>query len=214
MQDVAHEGARGDEVAARFVSPEVEEDAPAIVVCCDEEGFDEAVQAACDRFVSRGFHALVPDLSPRESDRDVLADLDGAVRWLARRDDVDADRIAVLGLGRGGTLAFLFACHSRELVAAVTFGASLTYPQLSAQRPMQPIEMALNLSCPWLAFFGEADDSVDADERGQMDRVLSQFARDFDIVSLPGAGRGFYRTEAATGAWERTSSFLAEHFDF
>lgn len=190
------------------------------MLCHDEHGLDDFVRSTCSRLAEEGLGVLAANLHHRGeppgetlSDRQVLADLDGAVRCLKSREEVRADGLGVLGFGAGATHAFLFACHSRDLEAAVMFHGPVTYPRLSAARPMQPLELGLNLSCPLLALYGEQDPALSADERAQMERVLSQFARDFDIVVYPGEGREFYRADAPTDAWQRTSSFLREHCD-
>lgn len=200
--------------------PEGGEPVPAIVCCHDARGLDDFARSSVARLAEAGFGVLAADLHQRGDgpgetlpDRQVLGDLDGVVRYLKAQPGVRADRIAVVGFGAGATHAFLFACHSRDLDAAVMFHGPVTYPRLSAARPMQPLELALNLSCPLLAFYGDQDEELPAEQRDQMERVLSQFARDFDIVAYPGEGREFYRANAASDAWQRASSFLEEHLD-
>ena len=78
--------------------------------------------------------------------------------------------------------------------------------------------MALNLGCPLLALFGEDDPSIPQEDVEAMRRVLSQFSREFDIVTFPGAGHGFFndrrpsfRRPAAEAAWQHTLGFLEEN---
>lgn len=176
-------------------------------------------RASAERLAEAGYVALAVDSSgatergDRLGDRTALSDLDGAQRYLSERSDVAS--VAIVGFGSAATHAYLFACHSRELAAAVAYQPALVYPALSSARPMQPLEMALNLSCPLLAFFGEEDEAVPAEHRAQMERVLSQFARDYDTVSYVGEGRGFYCGDnaASEDAWRRTLRFLEEHLE-
>jgi uncharacterized protein len=67
--------------------------------------------------------------------RDYADDLIGVIRWLARRDDVDSQRIAVAGHSEGGAVAMLAAAREKKigslilLDAAGTSGADLILEQ-------------------------------------------------------------------------------------
>src|SRR6266850_2324704 len=54
-------------------------------------------------------------------DRRATADLETCVEWLGNQAPVDRDRICALGLGMGGTLAFLLGCASRGLAGVVDY---------------------------------------------------------------------------------------------
>lgn len=188
-------------------------------------GLDESARRAAARFEREGFATLAPDLLAGAAvpgsglaDRRAVADLEAAAATLAQRPDVDARRLAVVGFGPGGTLAFLLGCQSRRIGAVVDFYGPIVYDELSADRPVQPLEMALNLSAPLLAIFGEADGSIPLDHVRKMGEVLSQFAKPHEILTLPGAGHGFadvqrdtYDPDASERAWSATTTFLREY---
>ena len=135
-------------------------------------------------------------------DRRELAALDAACAWLAARDDVDPERVAVVGLGAAGTLAFLHGCHSDAAFAVASLGGPLARAELSAARPMQPLEMALNLSCPALLLVAEGDPCAGPEVVAHARRVLTQFARSFELEPLPPGG------PAGAGALVRLRRFL------
>ena len=117
----------------------------------------------------------------------------------------------------GGTLAFLVGCTSTRVAAVVSFYGRPLYPELSANRPTQPLELVLNLDRPLLAFFGERDEGIPAEHVERMRSMLEQSAKDFEIVTYPDAGHGFlndlrpgYHEPSARDAWSRTLSFLRE----
>ena len=95
------------------------------------------------------------------------------------------------------------------LLAVVSLGGRVVRDALSATHPLQPLEMALNLGCPFLGVFAEGDAALPAGELEHARAVLSQFARSFDIVSLPGADPGFHDGEVA----DRVVDFLRDCVD-
>ncbi len=198
---------------------------PGVVLIHDTGGLDDHAVQVARRFAAEGFAVLAPDLYAREGkptpdalpDRRALADLDAAAATLGAREDVDADRVAAVGFGAGGCLAFLLGCTSTRIAAVVDFYGGVVYPELSANKTTQPLELVLNLGCPFLGHFGEEDSSIPRDDVERMRGVLSQFAKNFDIFLYPGAGHSFFddrssdhHPAAAAEAWQRTLAFLSE----
>ena len=146
-----------------------------------------------------------------------MADLEAAIDALVEHTGVAPDRVAALGFCMGGCYAYLLGCVSTRIAAVVDFYGRVVYAELSAAKPTQPLELALNLGAPLLGLFGEQDPSIPGDHVERMRGVLSQFAKDFDIVTYPGAGHGFvndlrggHHAESAADAWSRALAFLGE----
>lgn len=168
-----------------------------------------AVQDALARLGAAGFAAEAHALGARalEEDRAGLEELE---RVLGPR----AAEAALLGLGRGGTLAFLFAC-ARRVAASVDVEGPVLHPALSRARPTQPLELALNLEGAFLGLFG-ADGPVGSEERELLRARLAAAARSFELAVVPGgeivvdpARRGY--DEARAGElWRRVLAFLGE----
>lgn len=173
---------------------------------------------ALELLAEAGLAALAPRLAPDgelPSDRRAVRDLEAAAAQLA--SELGGARTAVLGLGPGACLAFLQACASRSLAAGVGLGGSLVRAELAADRPSQPLELALNLSAPFLSIFGEGDPAAAPDEPERARRTASQFALPWDIVVAPGAGGSLSELRvdrpAVVGAWRTALAFLRERLD-
>lgn len=236
---LAISGRGGDELSAWLTRPEGEAGGTGVILIHDVFGLDAHMREVSARLATAGHAVLAPDLFSREGqsesapeasaqerearesslcDREVLADLEAALDALAENPGVDRDRVAAMGLGMGGRLAYLLGCTSTRVAAVVNLCGPVVYSELSAARPVQPLEMALNLGAPLLGLFGEGADSPSRGDAERLRGVLSQFAKDFDIFTYPRAGHGFldrhrgeYDADAAADAWERILGFLDEN---
>lgn len=74
--------------------------------------------------------APVYRLSPKHAFPAALDDAYAALTWLAKRDDVDANRIAVAGASAGGGLAAQIALHARDRGEIRLAAQTLVYPML------------------------------------------------------------------------------------
>jgi carboxymethylenebutenolidase len=243
---IAFRGAAGDEVRGPFVA--ADERAPGVVLVHEVFGVDPHVEDVAQRLAREGFAVLAPDLWSREgvpgpkptarepapqwtteqvrgavqslSDRRVLGDLEGALAWLEQQRNVDGSKLAAVGFCMGGNHAYQLGCASRRVKCVVDFYGRLVYGELNAAKPIQPIELALNLSVPLLAFFGERDSTIPPEHVERFRRALTQGAKDFEIVTYPEAGHGFFNDQRATyreaeagDAWTRTLAFLRDRLE-
>ena len=216
-----------------------------VVLIHEVFGLDAHMRGVARRLARAGFLVLAPDLYSRGglpgpaggpddpappwsseqirsavaglSDRVVLADLEACAAAVVEAG-VDPERVAAWGFCMGGNYAFLLGCTSTRVHAVVDFYGRVVYPELSAAKPVQPLEMALNLGAPLLALFGEQDPAIPTADVQRMEAVLSQFAKDFAIVTYPEAGHGFFNdlrpghhAPAAEDAWRRALAFLDQH---
>jgi len=130
----------------------------------------------------RGFACAAPALSSRAlaDDRAALAEL-ATERDRLVRDGADPARLALLGLGRGGTLAFLCACAWR-VAATVDVEGPVVHATLSKERPIQPLELALNFEGALLVV--RAPESALSDEElAHLEARLSSAGRPCAIVT-------------------------------
>lgn len=74
--------------------------------------------------------APVYRLAPKHAFPAALEDAYAALAWLAKRDDVDANRIAVAGASAGGGLAAQVALHARDQGEIRLASQILVYPML------------------------------------------------------------------------------------
>lgn len=245
LEPVRFAGHRGEPIGGLLARPPAPGPAPdgdrrpALVLVQEAFGLDDFMQRMLRRFAAEGYVALAPDLYSREGipctkerwtkedirsawrslpDRRVLGDLEGALEHLARDPAVDPARLGAVGFCMGGNYAYLLGCTSLRLRAVVDFYGRFVYPELSANKPVQPLDLALNLSCPLLAIFGETDPSISIEEVARFRETLERAARDATVVVFPGVGHGFlserrasHDPRAAARAWELAVDFLREH---
>jgi carboxymethylenebutenolidase len=245
---IEYAGQGGDAVNALLAQPSGEGLRAGLVLVHEVFGLEAHIEELALRFAAEGYVVVAPDLWSREgrpgpepsegepapewsveqiqgavtelSDRRALADLEAALGWLEVREDVDRDRLVVVGFCMGGNYAYQLGCTSRRVAAVVDFYGRLVYDELSASKPIQPLELALNLSSPSLFHFGRQDASIPEEHVARLETVLGQFAKRFEVERWTGAGHGFlneyragYHGPSARAAWDRTLRFLREELE-
>lgn len=244
-QEIEFTGHGGDTVRGHLAASTGEGSGVGIVLIHEVFGLDVHMRSVAARFAELGHTVLVPDLYSREGvpgppstpgdpapiwevetiraasggvdDRRAVSDIDAAAGVLAGRGEVDGERVATVGFCMGGTLSFLTGCTSRRIGGCVSFYGRIVYPELSREKPTQPIEMALNLDRPYLALFAEEDEGIPAEDVELLRSHLTAGAKNFEVVCYPEARHGFFNDlrpnhhpGAAEDAWSRTLRFLEE----
>ncbi len=227
----------GDAILGYAALPRGTPPFPGLVLIPDVRGLADHYRDVGRRFAAEGFFTLVIDLYSREGapalpdmaavlrwiealpDPRVLADLHGAVRYLATRGDVRADRIGITGFCMGGQYALLAACTVEGLAACVSWYGMLRYATHSATKPASPLERAAQLRCPYLGLFGADDAIIPVADVDELRATLARGRQPHEIVVYPGAGHAFfndtrpdaYRPAVAADAWPRAIAFLHQH---
>ncbi|MCP2348365.1 dienelactone hydrolase family protein [Nonomuraea roseoviolacea] len=228
----------GGSLAATMALPEGEAPPggwPGAVVVHEIYGVEPDMLDVVDLFAAHGYAAVLPDLYSHGSRVGCLArvmhqlstgrpgqpnaDIDTTRRWLAGREDVDGDRLGVIGFCMGGGFALAYAAGAPPGVRA----ASVNYGMV----PRDPEE--LRPVCPVVGSYGGRDRgfrSHGARLRGHM-RALGI---EHDVEIYPAAGHSFmtdgrhpvarlalfplshgHVAAAADDAWRRTFAFFDEH---
>jgi carboxymethylenebutenolidase len=227
----------GDRINAYGAWPHRHERLPAIIIIPDVRGVTEHFRDIARRFANEGFFALTIDLYSREGapqlptveaafswmrqldDRRVIADIDGAVRFLGIRPEVRARSIGITGFCMGGQYALMSACVVPTIAACVSFYGMLRYVEKTEIKPEAPLDMAPRLACPYLGFFGEDDALIPRADYKELESILRRNGKTFQTKVYAGAGHAFfndarpeaYRPEAAKDAWARTLAFFRTH---
>ncbi|MEV0821632.1 dienelactone hydrolase family protein [Nonomuraea rubra] len=208
---------------------------PGVVVVHEFYGVAPDMLGVLDLFAARGYTAVLPDLYSAGGRLACLAGamhqlatgrpgrpagiIDATRRWLAGRDDVDGDRLGVIGFCMGGGFALAYAAGAPPGVRA----ASVNYGAV----PRDPDE--LRSVCPVVASYGGRDLSF----RGQGRRLrehLRGLGIEHDVEVYEGSGHAFmteghhpvarlvafplrigFDREAAGDAWRRTFAFFDTH---
>ena len=194
---------------------------PAVIVIQEWWGLDDWVRAQTDRFANEGYVALAVDLyrgrtakSPDEAhelmrglpeDR-AMADLKAAIDYLSARDDVDPQRIGVIGWCMGGGYALALATNDpRPKATVINYGRLVTDPAAITK-----------ISAPILGNFGDADRGIPAEDVRKFGGELTKYGKLGDIKIYEGAGHAFmnennkdgYDEAAARDAWGRIDRFF------
>ena len=206
---------------------------PGLVLIHDVRGVSEHCRDVTRRFAAQGFFTYAVDLYAREGtpdlpdmeavarwigalpDRRILADIEGAVEFLAAHGDVRADAIGITGFCMGGQYTMMAACTVPRLAACVSWYGMLRYAEINETKPASPLQLAPRLVCPYLGLFGEEDALIPRVDVDELRSILTREGKTFVITTYPGAGHAFfndtrpdaYRSETAADAWSRAIEF-------
>ena len=87
--------------------------------------------------------------------------------------------------------------------------------ELNAKKPVAPIDMTKDLSCPLLGIFGNDDRAPSPEQVNQHEAELKKQGKDYEFHRYDGAGHGFfyyhtanYRQQQAMDGWSKVFSFF------
>jgi carboxymethylenebutenolidase len=189
----------------------------AVVVISEDLGVTAQSRQVADGFAAKGYVAIAPSLFDRVTPKNGAAD-DGAPAteqveveksFADIQTAVDAvkgaGKVALVGFGRGGDLAYASANRIKGIACMVGFDGSGIVSDYREKRRV-----------PTLLHFGEDDALIPIDD-------ITQFRAhrpDVSTFTYPGAIHGFSRDErdgvqqqAAEKALERTLSFISQYVE-
>lgn len=214
---------------------------PGVVIAHDVWGLSEHYRTIARRLANDGFVALAADLYGKLAgatiqdpgrwmrnlpDADVLATIESAAQYLHLHPAVGTRGVAVVGFCMGGMYALLAGARIRGLSAVAPFYGILSYSHGllydpagldPRKKPREPLDAALDVTCPVLGLFGADDPYVPLADIRELERRLKGPAQEIRVYE--NAGHAFmndtrpemYRPEAARDAWARLVSFLHQH---
>lgn len=180
------------------------------------------------RFAANGYAVAVPfifhwwpktdslDKKKAESRDDrMLADISAAFEVLAQQPGVDENRIAMVGHCWGGRVAWLAAFYIRSFRAlAVFYGGNIK--KGLGDGAVAPIDLAANIECPVIGFFGNDDSNPSPDDVADYARALDAAGIEYEFHQYDNAGHAFqnfpvaerYNEAASEDAWAKVLIFL------
>jgi carboxymethylenebutenolidase len=222
--------ADGNQFAAALAES-AEPSGPAVVILPDVRGLYRFYVELAERFAEAGHDAIAFDYFGRTAGAEqrgedfdwkpevekttiegIQTDLAAAREALAER--AGATQFASVGFCFGGSHSF-WAGSNPDLGLDAVVGF---YGGLRAKGPFpRPdlTEVADQIKLPVLGLFGEADESISAEDRAAFDAGLERAGVEHEIVTYPGAPHSFFDrkqeefAEASTDAWTRVLDFLA-----
>jgi len=205
-------------VAVYLARPAVAEGPlPVVVMIHEFWGLNEALLSKADLLAADGYLVVAPDTlrgtttrwlpkalwhSLGTPDERVIEDLDAVVAWLRTRDDVDPERVVVMGFCYGGGKALAYALAR----PAVPAGTAVFYGGLS-----DDADALARLEGPVLGIFGRDDTLVTPAEVDGFQAALRQAGVEHVLLTFDGVGHAFVTSAdgissdatqaAAWGAW-------------
>ena len=221
----------GFKVPAYMAAPAGKTNLPVVLVIQEIFGVHEYIADTARRFAKMGHLAIAPELYARQGDptkynvvadlikevvskvpdAQVMADLDGMVKWAAANGG-DASKVAITGFCWGGRITWMYAAHNKAVKAGVAWYGRLegTPNPLS---PTNPVDVVGSINGPVLGLYGSADTGIPVASVDKMKAALatgSAAAKKSEFVVYDGAPHAFhadyrpsYRKEPAEDGYKR-----------
>jgi carboxymethylenebutenolidase len=234
---ITYPGGNGDEIHAYVARPAGPEPAPGVIAVHHLPGWDEFYREFSERLARHGYTVICPDLycrfghgSPDDiaavaraaggvHDDSVVADCEAALSWLKALPTSNG-KAGIIGSCSGGRHALLAASRLAgfDAVADLWGGGVVMAPEdLSAARPVAPIDYTASLTAPLLGIFGNDDKHPTPEQVDLHEAELKRHAKSYEFHRYDGAGHGFfyyfapmYRPEAAMDGWAKIFSFFGQ----
>ncbi|MBN9494074.1 dienelactone hydrolase family protein, partial [bacterium] len=228
----------GDNIRAYYARPLGAGPVPGVVLVHHAPGWDEWYKEATRKFAYHGYAAICPNLYERVGhgtvqevgakvreqggvpDDEVVGDLVAARDYL-RAQPYQNGKIGLIGSCSGGRHTFLTVCRTDGWDAAVDQwggGVVMAQTDLTEKRPVAPIDLTADLSCPLLGLFGNEDRSPTAEQVDQHEAELKRLGKNYEFHRYDDAGHGFfyhhspmYRQAHAVDGWEKIWDFFGRY---
>lgn len=229
----------GFQVPVFFAAPDGKTNLPVVLVIQEIFGVHEYIADTCLRFAKAGYLAVAPECFARQGDptqyaemgkliaevvskvpdAQVMADLDGAVKW-AGANGGNVSKVAITGFCWGGRITWLYAAHAPIQAGVAWYGRLVGTP--SVLTPTNPLDLAASLKAPVLGLYGGQDGGIPLTTVNQMKDALAAAAAqgnkaaghsEFTVYrDAPHAFhadyRPSYRKEAAEDGFKRTLAWF------
>lgn len=177
-----------------------------IVVIHDIHGANDFYHDLARRLAAEGYTAYLPDLFVRQGPlpeptrehamaRSATLSYPTAIEDLQRTIDIAERRspgkIGAVGFCMGGTLVMLLASREPRMVAGAIYYGFPANPNLSENRPWQPLNEAAQVQTPLLGFWGDQDKGVGMDNVEAYRSALEAAGKPHDFTIYPGLPHGF-----------------------
>jgi carboxymethylenebutenolidase len=221
----------GFKVPAYTAAPAGKSNLPIVLVIQEIFGVHEYIADTARRFAKMGYLAIAPELYARQGDptkynvmadlikevvskvpdEQVMADLDGMVKW-AGDNGGDISKLAITGFCWGGRITWMYAAYSKNVKAGVAWYGRLEGAP-NPMSPTNPIDLVANINGPVLGLYGSADTGIPVASVDKMKAALkdgSAAAKKSEFMVYEGAPHAFhadyrpsYRKEPAEDGFKR-----------
>jgi len=232
---ITYAGGNGDEIHAYVARPTTDGPHPGVVAVHHMPGWDEFYREFSNRLARHGHTVICPDLYCRYGhgtpddiaakvrgeggvyDDSVVGDCGAARDWLLA-EPTSNGKVGIIGTCSGGRHALLTASMKPGFDAVADLwggGVIQSQEELSAARPVAPIDYTADLAAPLLGLFGNDDKYPTPELVNQHEAELKRLGKDYEFHRYDGASHGFfyyqapmYRPEAAMDGWAKVFTFF------
>ena len=189
-------GPDGEEFRAYVARPDAPGNYPGVVMIHEFFGLRPSIVEKAEALAQEGYVVVAPDTYRGRSTgwvpraiflrvtlpmERVVGDLDAAFDWLAGQQDVDPQRVAVMGFCYGGDAALQYSlAHPKPAATGIFYGSLVTDPAQLQRLPG-----------PVLGIFGEEDASIPLSEVNAFQVALDAAGIPNQITIYPGVGHAF-----------------------
>ena len=182
------------------------------------------VGVTIDPFFRSGDLAKISDikqvLSAANSLKDevMLADLESLVAMLEKEPKVNAKKLGITGMCRGGRTVWMYIAHSKKIKAGVSWYGGLN--PMPPAMPLSPIDVTDKLNAPVLGLYAGADAGIPENMVMRLKAGLVAFGKDAEspIHVYPNVPHAFhadyrpsYRKPEAEDGWKRMLAWFKKH---
>jgi len=233
----------GFSVPFYYAAPAGKKNLPVVLVIQEIFGVHEYIADTCRRFAKAGYLAIAPEMFARQGDpatysqmaklmaevvskvpdAQVMADLDGAIKW-AGENGGNLKKVAITGFCWGGRITWLYASQSKNVKAGVAWYGRLV-GAASELTPKHPLDLAAGLKAPVLGLYGGQDGGIPLTTVNQMKDVLAEAgakgnkaAKASEFVVYKDAPHAFhadyrpsYRKDEAADGFARALAWFKTH---
>ncbi|MDP3309555.1 MAG: dienelactone hydrolase family protein [Polaromonas sp.] len=226
----------GFKVPAYYAAPAGKNNLHVILVIQEIFGVHEYIADTARRFAKAGYLAIAPELFARQGDptqygemaklmaevvskvpdAQVMADLDGALKW-AGANGGDTGKVGITGFCWGGRITWLYSAHNPAVKAGVAWYGRLVGASTDLT-PKHPVDIAPLLHGKVLGLYGGQDTGIPLDTVERMKAALaagSAAAKASQFVVYPDAPHAFhadyrpsFRKEPAEDGWKRALAWF------
>ena len=212
---------------------------PVVLVVQEIFGVHEHIKDICRRFAKKGYLAVAPEMYARQGDvsklkdfadilkivskvpdKQVMSDLDAAVKWAEGTGKADTSKLAITGYCWGGRIVWLYSAHNPKLKAGAAWYGRLKAPKgpIDTLHPKHPLDVVKSLNAPIIGFYGATDTGIPVVDVEAMRDALDKAKKPNNINLYPDTPHGFYadyrssyRKKQADEAWDKMLVFFKEN---
>jgi carboxymethylenebutenolidase len=153
------------------------------------------------------------------ADPQMLADLDSLVAFVEQQPKVNAKKIGITGMCRGGRTVWMYTAHSPKIKAGVSWYGGLG--AIPPAMPQTPKDVAGKLNAPVLGLYAGADGGIPVNQVAELQEALkagNKHSQASTFILYPGVPHAFhadyrpsYRKAEAEAGWAEMLAWFKKH---